>query len=134
MARLSRIVVSGYPHHITQRGNRRQKTFSQPHTSCSSSRTEDGMRKAIGEVHRRYARMINFREGWRGYLWQGRFHSFVMDERYLPAAVRYIELNPVMARLVTDPISYPWSNARAHIEKRDDALVRVSPLSELIPD
>ena len=44
------------------------------------------MRKAIGEAHRRYARMINFREDWRGYLWQGRFHSFVMDESYLPAA------------------------------------------------
>ena len=92
------------------------------------------MRKAIGEAHRRYARMINFREDWRGYLWQGRFHSFVMDESYLPAAVRYIELNPVRARLVTDPIAYPWSSARAHIEKRNDVLVRVSPLLELIAD
>jgi len=45
-----------------------------------------------------------------------------------------LELNPVRARLVTDPIAYPWSSARAHIEKRDDALVSVSPLLELIPD
>ncbi len=57
-----------------------------------------------------------------------------MDERYLLAAVRYIELNSVRARLVTDPIAYPRSSARAHIEKRDDALVRVSPLLELISD
>ena len=97
-------------------------------------RTVEGMRKAIGEAHHRYARMINFREDWRGYLWQGRFHSFVMDESYLPAAVRYIELNPVRARLVTDPIVYPWSSARAYIEKRDDVLVRVSPLLGLIAD
>ena len=90
--------------------------------------------KHIGEAHRRYTRMINFREDWRGYLWQGRFHSFVMDESYLPAAVRHIELNPVRARLVTDPIAYPWSSARAHIEKRDDVPVRVSPLLELIAD
>ena len=48
--------------------------------------------------------------------------------------VRYIELNPVRARLVTDPIVYPWSSARAHIEKRDDVLIRVSPLLELIAD
>jgi len=57
-----------------------------------------------------------------------------MDERYLPVALRYIELNPVRARLVTDPIAYPWSSARAHIEKRNDVLVRVSPLLELIAD
>ena len=43
---------------------------------------------------------INFREKWRGYLWQGRFASFVMDEPYLLAAARYVELNPVRARLV----------------------------------
>jgi len=91
-------------------------------------------REWYAQSHRRYARMINFREDWRGYLWQGRFHSFVMDERYFPAAVRYIELNPVRARLVTDPIAYPWSSAKAHIEKRDDVLVRVSPLLELIAD
>lgn len=78
--------------------------------------------------------MINFREGWRGYLWQGRFSSFVMDERCLLVAVRYIELNPVRARLVTDPIAYPRSSARTHIEERDDELVSVLPLLGLIPD
>ena len=164
MARIARIVVPGYPHHITQRGNRRQETFfcdddyrqyidlmaewcsrcgvdiwayclMPNHTHLIAvPQTEDSMRKAIGEAHRRYARMINFREGWRGYLWEGRFCSFVMDERYLLAAVRYIELNPVRTRLVTDPIAYPWSSARAHIEKRDDALVTVSSLLELISD
>ena len=41
-----------------------------------------GLRRAIGEAHRRYSRRINFREKWRDYLWQGQFASFVMDERY----------------------------------------------------
>ena len=54
----------------------------------------DGLRLAIGEVHRRYTRMVNFREGWRGHLWQGRFASFVLDEPYVLTAVRYVELNP----------------------------------------
>ena len=40
------------------------------------------------------AGMINLRENWRGYLWQGRFGSYVMDESYLLAGARYIELNP----------------------------------------
>ena len=73
--------------------------------------TEESLRKAIGEAHRRYSRMINFREGWRGYLWQGRFSSFVMDQRYLLTAVRSIELNPVRAGLVKDPATYRWSSA-----------------------
>ena len=62
--------------------------------------SEEALRRAIGEAHRRYTRRINFREKWRGYLWQGRFASFVMDERYLLAAARYVELNPVRAKLV----------------------------------
>jgi putative transposase len=50
--------------------------------------TEQALRRAIGQAHRRYTRRINFREKWRGYLWQGRFGSFVMDEPYLAAAAR----------------------------------------------
>jgi putative transposase len=58
-----------------------------------------GLRRAIGEVHRRYIRMVNFREGWRGHLWQGRFASFVLDEAYLLTAARCVEVNPVRAGL-----------------------------------
>jgi putative transposase len=41
---------------------------------------EAGLRAALADAHRRYSRRINFREGWRGYLWQGRFASVAMDE------------------------------------------------------
>ena len=92
------------------------------------------MRWAIGETHRRYTRRINFREKWRGYLWQGRFASFVMDEPYLLAAARYIELNPVRARLVSKAEDWPWSSARAHVAGRDDQLVKVAPLLAMIGD
>ncbi len=60
----------------------------------------ESLRRAIGEAHRRYTRWINFREGWRGHLWQGRFASIVMDEDHLLTAARYVELNPVRAGLV----------------------------------
>jgi len=96
--------------------------------------SEDGLRSAIGEAHRRYSRRINFREGWRGHLWQGRFASYPMNEPYLLAAVRYVELNPVRARLVESPGSYPWSSAAAHLTGRDDALVQVAPMPELVPN
>jgi putative transposase len=55
-----------------------------------------------------------------------------MDEPHLPAAARYKELNPVRAGLVTDPTSYPGSSAKAHVEKRDNSLVKVSPLLALV--
>ena len=133
MARLPRIVVPGLPHHVAQRGNRRQKTFfgdedyaeyrrllSRSCRACATQvlayclmpnhvhlilvpATESGLRDALWEAHRRYTRPINFRQGWRGHLWQERFHSFVMDERHLTAAARYVELNPVRARLCQRP-------------------------------
>ena len=94
----------------------------------------DALRRGIGEAHRRYSRMINFREGWKGHLWQGRFSSFPMDEQYLLAAARYVEMNPVRAQLAATPEEWPWSSTQAHLSGRDNALVRVKPLLDLVGD
>ena len=94
----------------------------------------DALSRAIGQAHRRYALRINKREGWSGHHWQQRFFSAPLDEAYLIAATRYVEGNPVRARLAADPAAYPWSSARAHLDGRDDGLVRVAPLLERIPD
>ncbi len=164
MARLARLVIPGLPHHVTQRGNRRQQTFFNDgdyaaylelmaewcreegveiwsyclmpnHVHLIAvPKTEDGLRRAIGEAHRRYTRRINFREKWRGYLWQGRFASFIMDEPYLLAAARYVELNPVRAKLVDRAREWPWSSAKAHLSGRDDRLVKVAPLLAMVGD
>jgi len=162
MARMARLVVPHFPHHITQRGNRRQKTFFcdddyrfyiqllSEFSKASGTEiwayclmpnhvhlvmvpeTEDGLRAALGETHRRYTRHINFREGWRGHLWQERFHSFLMDESYLLSTVRYVERNPVVANLCVHPQDWKWSSARAHLEGYDDNLVRVQPMLDRI--
>jgi putative transposase len=164
MARLARLVIPGLPHHVTQRGNRRQQTFFSDEDYAAYlelmadwcreegvaiwsyclmpnhvhliavPKTEDGLRRAIGEAHRRYTRRINFREKWRGYLWQGRFASFIMDEPHLLAAARYVELNPVRAKLVDRPARWPWSSAKAHLSGRDDRLVKVAPLLAMVGD
>jgi putative transposase len=164
MARLARVVAPGFPHHITQRGNRRQQTFFcdedyQYYVElmgqwCAAHDVEilayclmpnhvhliaipqspDGLRRAIGEVHHRYTRMVNLREGWRGHLWQGRFASVVLDERYLLTAARYIELNPVRSGLINASSRYRWSSAAAHVRSKDDALVHVAPLLEFAPN
>jgi putative transposase len=94
----------------------------------------DGLRRGIGEAHRRFSRMINFREQWRGHLWQGRFASFPLDETYLLAAARYVEMNPVRAHLAPDAASWPWSSTRAHLAGKDDQLVKVAPLLEMAGD
>jgi len=164
MTRLARAVVPALPHHVTQRGNRRQKTFFEIEDyllyisllgeACRRFDVDvwayclmpnhvhlivvpasaDALRRALGQAHRLYTRHVNAREGWRGYLWQGRFASYPMDERYTLAAARYVELNPVRANLVSRPEDYPWSSARAHLLERDDALVRVAPLLARVAD
>ena len=72
----------------------------------------------------RYSRMRNFAEGVRGYLFQGRFGSCVLDERHLVAAVRYVERNPVRAEMVSVAWEYSWSSTAYHAgERRKDELV-----------
>ncbi len=136
MARLPRVVAPGVPHHVTQRGNRGQQTFFEADDFrlylelmaewCAARgveiwayclmpnhvhliavpETEDALRRAIGEAHRRYTQAVNRRQGWTGHLWQGRFASFAMDEPNLLTAARHVELNPVRARLTVGAGDY----------------------------
>ena len=162
MSRIARAVAPGYPHHVTQRGNRRQQTFFSDedyqsyldliHEWCTDyavelwgyclmpnhghlvvvPESEESLAPAIGEAHRRYTRLVNFREDWRGHLWQGRFASYVMDEHYLLSCIRYVELNPVRARLVAHPTEWRWSSARAHMDGSEDGIVNRGPILDLV--
>jgi putative transposase len=164
MPRLARAVVPGLPLHVTQRGNRRQRTFFRDDDYllyCALMRewcdrygveiwayclmqnhvhliavpdSPDGLRRAVAEAHRRYTTEVNRREGWTGCLWQGRFSSFVMDDRHLLIAARYVELNPVRAGLVSRAQDYWWSSARAHLFGLDDGLVTAAPLLARVDD
>ena len=164
MARMARLVVPGLPHHVTQRGVRRMPVFFDDGDYraymallaewCAKAgteiwayclmpnhvhlilvpRTPDGLRAALGETHRRYTFRVNRREDWRGHLWQERFHSFAMDEDHLVACARYVERNPVRARLVRRARDWRWSSARAHLDGADDGVAKVAPLLDRIPD
>jgi putative transposase len=152
MPRIARVAVPGLPHHIVQRGNRRQPTFFRGEDYeaylesmtewCLKTQveiwayclmpdhvhliavpdTEMGLRITVGEAHKGYTRMVNTREGWKGHLWQGSFFSYPLDAAYLLAATRHIEINLVRADLVDSPERYPWSSAVAHLNWRDDVL------------
>lgn len=79
--------------------------------------------------------MINFREKWRGYLWQGRFSSFPMEESWLLRAASYVELNPVKAGMVDYAWEYPWSSVHAHLSGKDElGLVNTGKLLNIIGD
>ncbi|MDQ6962479.1 MAG: hypothetical protein Q9M28_08135 [Mariprofundaceae bacterium] len=82
--------------------------------------------KRIVSIH--YTLFINQREGYRGHLWQERFHSFPMDEAYLLATVRYVEMNPVVANMVQHAGDYKWSSAKAHLLGQNDHLIKVEPM------
>jgi putative transposase len=158
MARLARVVAPLIPHHVTQRGNRRQQVFFTDddyrayldllgeHTRLADVQvwawclmpnhvhlmlvpsSAEALRTALAKAHRRYSRLINFREGWRGFLWQGRFASCPLDERHALAAARYIELNPVRATLAPDAACWPWSSAAAHLTGQGDGLTEIAAL------
>ena len=120
MARIARVVVPSLPHHVTQRGNRREPVFFRAgdyqlyrHLMAAAARSagaeiwayclmpnhvhlivtptdEDGLRATFAEAHRRYTGAINARFQCTGHLFQGRFGAVVMDEPHLLAATRYI--------------------------------------------
>ena len=83
----------------------------------------EGIAKAISQIHWHYTKLVNGREEWRGYLWQGRFNSFVLHDSHLRAVIRYVEMNPVRAGMVLKPEQYLWSSASAHISGRKDKLL-----------
>ena len=67
--------------------------------------------RLMQSLGRRYVRYINDRYHRTGTLWEGRYKSSMVDrETYLLHCYRYIELNPVRARMTTDPLHYPWSS------------------------
>lgn len=164
MPRLARIVYPNTPHHVIQRGNRNQKVFFEEGDkklyleilayNCRKENVQIwcyclmdnhvhlvavpeysiSLRIAIGETHKRYTFMINTRNKWKGYLWQGRFISYPMDETYLYRCMRYIERNPVRAGLVVRPEDYPWSSARAHVFDIDDFVLSPIPLFYRVED
>jgi len=158
MARLARIVIPDTPHFITQRGNRGQNVFFSEEDAqaymtfmgeqcrrfevaiwawclmpnrvhlLAVPKSEDALRRALGEAHRRYTNVINERKGWSGHLWQSRFSSFPLAENYILPAAQFIEMSPVMAGLCNSPTAFRWSSARAHLKEQDDGLCSVGPL------
>ena len=144
MARLPRVVALDTPHHVTQRGNGRRVIFESDsdrlvyldllRQHCVVHRLSlagycflsnhvhliviptraDSLFLALKHTHGRYAAYFNARHASSGHVWQGRYYSCPLDEPHFWAALRYTELNPVRAGMVSEPETYAWSSAAAH--------------------
>jgi putative transposase len=89
----------------------------------------DSLPRTMQTLGRRYVRFINGRYRRTGTLWEGRYRAAPIDsEEYFIACCRYIELNPVRARMVEHPRQYCWSSYRAHGEGKADALAAFHPI------
>lgn len=163
MARLARVIVPGLPHHVTQRGNGRARTFfsdgdyalyrdllaRECHAASVSiwswvlmpnhvhlvlvPSDPDGLRRALALVHRRYAGHIHARRKRTGHFWQGRFGSVAMDEAHAAAALVYGVMNPVRAGLVERAEDWPWSSATAFLGRRGDGVTDVAAVRRVFP-
>jgi putative transposase len=146
MPRLARVIATDYPHHITQRGNNQQDIFFvdddrrvylellkeqcgkyslEPIAYCLMTnhihliaipRKDDSLANAIGRTHFRYTQYINRMHKRSGHLWQGRFYSCALDDKGFWLATKYVELNPVRAKMCRLPWQYEWSSAGAHTD------------------
>ncbi|OPY04378.1 MAG: Transposase IS200 like protein [Syntrophus sp. PtaB.Bin001] len=164
MPRISRIVAVDFPHHVTQRGVRSMDIFQSDEERrqylqfikeeaersaidilawclmtnhvhfIAVPHTETSFARGFGEAHNRYTRMKNFQDNTRGYLFQGRFGSCVLDEPHLLAAVRYVENNPVAAGLADYAWQYKWSSVSYHVGDVNDILVKNRDLYSLVRD
>ncbi len=160
MARLARVVVPGLPHHVTQRGNGRARVFFSDDDyrlylrllteNCARARVaclayvlmpnhvhlvlvpkdEDGLRRALAATHGTFAALVNARRKRSGHFWQGRFGCVAMDGAHAEAAMRYVLLNPVRARLAEKPEAWAWSSAVALLKDRGDGLTDVAAATE----
>ena len=144
MSRMARVVMPGVPLHITQRGIRRfdvVRDEADRHSyikllgeSCrrfhlricayclmsnhvhlvAIPERPDSMWRTLHRCHGLYATGFNMKYGFSGHLWQARPFSCALDEEHFWTAIRYVECNPVRARMVTHAEDYPWSSAAAH--------------------
>jgi putative transposase len=147
--RISRVVIPGLAHHVTQRGNNRQDVFltdadriaylqnlKHQATKCRLEvlgyclmtnhvhlvvvpESETALAQAIGRTHFTHAQRFNAEHGRSGHLWQGRFYSCAMEPGHELSALRYVEQNPVRAGLAGEAWRYPWSSAAAHAGQPD---------------
>ena len=149
MPRPPRAVVEGVPYHVVQRGNYRDRIFfddfdrrryleflerySKRHELrllgyclmpnhvhlVAIPETPLSLARGVGQAHNLYSRWLNHRLGRAGHLWIRRYYAAPMDRSHFLTALRYVDRNPVRARMVEEAVDFRWSSAQAHVSGHD---------------
>ena len=84
--------------------------------------------KLMQKIGRRYVGQFNARHGRTGTLWEGRYKACLVEsESYVLRCARYIDLNPVRARMTAEPATYRWSSCASLCGQRDEPLLSLHP-------
>ncbi len=90
-----------------------------------------GVSHMMQDLGRKYVRYINHAYRRTGTLWEGRYKSSLVDsEKYLFTCMKYIELNPVRASMVTHPGDYQWSSYGFNGMGKDNAMISMHVIYE----
>jgi len=96
---------------------------------------ENGLSSMMQALGRRYVRYFNNTYKRTGTLWEGRYKASLVDsDKYLLTCMRYIELNPVRARMVDHPGDYGWSSYHANAQSKEDKLIHRHPVYTQLGD
>ncbi|MEW6697937.1 MAG: transposase [Bacillota bacterium] len=153
MPRKPRIWYPGAIYHVICRGNRRSDIFRDRedynvylgilgerkrecvfklytyclmtnHVHLHIETQETDISQIMKKINMAYAIYFNDKYDLSGHLFQGRFHSEIIEkDGYNLEVNRYIHLNPVRANMVQDPADYHWSSYNIYLGKHSNGLV-----------
>ena len=92
---------------------------------------KETLAKIMQGVFQSYRFYYRRKYGHTGYLYQGRYKSeLIQDDSYLSECGRYIERNPVRAKIVKGPDEYKWSSCKYYTSGQKDDIITEDPLYE----
>lgn len=159
MPRQARLVIPGVAMHVTQRGNFRSEVFiddedkayyirifqfykkkfkvklyawclmdNHVHFILEPSNLK-GLALLFKSLNIKYGHYINKKLNRTGRVWEGRFYSCLLDEEHLYEAIRYVELNPLRAKMEIQIGDYHWNSYHEHVGKRNEVFLNKSALT-----
>ena len=158
MPRQARIVIPGVAMHVTQRGNFKSNVFMDDEDKSYyirifqfykkkyrvklyawclmdnhvhfilEPRNLKGLALLFKSLNVKYGHYLNKKLNRKGRIWEGRFSSCLLDEEHLYEAIRYVELNPIRAKLELQLGEYYWSSYHEHVGIRQEVFLNKSPV------
>lgn len=162
MSRPYRLQGEGFFYHVTSRGNDRKKIYLSDydynkfleylksakekhkfhlyayclmgnHYHLLLETTKPNLSKIMQYIGTSYTTYYNVKRKKSGHLFQGRYKSIIIDkDSYLLELTRYIHLNPVRAKIVSEPQKYKWSSFGGYLRKQGDGYIDKQEIAKYV--